>query len=280
MLWEIHRQSFFASNESVNACLVTYMPMHVFKHAYACKLNNTEVAMRRMLAKVALVLVASGASSWADTILYPDPLHGYCQGVGQCIDNGTNSPTTNNPPINFGFTVSPGPASGDFLIDVLVPNNEARPASFAITGTQTGTATLFSATPWTTGNLAPFLGISASPDNPIGAFLPSTQGFDPGTTGFFVFQVDLGSVLLQDASNPNVIPLLNISPDLPLASYIVGFLNEGTAANPNWVATANSGAIFERDAPPAVPEPSSIILLGSVTAGIATLLKRRAHGRV
>jgi hypothetical protein len=35
-----------------------------------------------------------------------DPLHGYCA-VG-CIDNGTNSPTLSTPPVNFGFTVSPG----------------------------------------------------------------------------------------------------------------------------------------------------------------------------
>src|SRR5215472_14510661 len=42
-----------------------------------------------------------------------DPLHGYCAGVGQCVDNGTNSPTSTNPPSNFGFTISPGPQTGD-----------------------------------------------------------------------------------------------------------------------------------------------------------------------
>src|SRR6516162_8227075 len=114
----------------------------------------------------------------ADVIL-DDPLHGYCGGAGQCIDNGTNSPTSNNPPVNFGFTVSPGPQTGDFVVDVLVPNNIVKPASFAITGTLSGTATLFSATAWTTGDLATYLGISASPSNPIGAYLPSTQALDP-----------------------------------------------------------------------------------------------------
>src|SRR5262249_29261253 len=93
----------------------------------------------------------------------------------RCIDNGTNSPTTINPPVNFGFTTSPGPATGSLTIDVLVPDNEARPASFAITGTVAATATLFSATPWTSGMLDAYLGISASPNNPIGAYLPSTQ---------------------------------------------------------------------------------------------------------
>ena len=219
--------------------------------------------MRRPTLVAALLLLA-GASlpARADTVVLDDPLHGYCAGAGQCIDNGINSPTTSNP-VNFGFTVSPGPASGDFVVDVLVPNNVALPSSFAITGTLSGTATLRSMVPWTSGSLAPYLGISASPNNPIGAYLPSTQALDPGATGFFVFQVDLGSILLQDPSNPNLNPLLNISPNLPLASYIVAFLNEGTYLNPNWIATANSGAIFERGSLPPVPLPGALPLFAT-----------------
>ena len=227
----------------------------------------------------ALIVSFLGASASADVI--DDPLHGYCAGAGQCIDNGTNSPTTTNPPINFGFTVSPGPASGDLWLDVLTPNNEVHPASFAVTGTLSGTASLFSATSWTSGDLATYLGLSASPNNPIGAYLPSTQALDPGATGFFVYQVDLGSTTLQDAGNPNISPLENISPSLPLASYIVGFLNEGTAASPNWIATANSGAIFETrnpPPPPSLPEPTTLTLLGSALMGLG-IFQRRRHNR-
>ena len=44
-------------------------------------------------------------------------------------------------------------------------------------------------------------------------------------------------------------------------------------------APLNSGGIFQDPLPPAVPEPSSIILLGSVLLGVVTLLKRRAQRR-
>src|SRR5215468_11229501 len=182
-------------------------------------------------------------------------LHGYCETnpatlpSTTCIDNGTNSPTMTNPPLQFGFTASGGPKTGDFFIDVLVPNNVMNPSalSFALTGTLSGTASLFNTTAWTSGALDAYLGspiAGANPNNPIGGFLPATQALDPSATGFFVYQVHFASATLQNPSNPNVSPLENISPGVPLASYIVGFLNEGNATAPNFQATANSGAIF------------------------------------
>jgi hypothetical protein len=95
----------------------------------------------------------------------------------------------------------------------------------------------------------------------------SAQHFDPSATGFFVFQVDLGNTTLQGPSNPNVSPLENISPALPLASYIVGFLNEGTAGAPDWVATANSGAIFVTPAPPIGHGLIVLLAIGGVLSG-------------
>ena len=164
-----------------------------------------------------------------------------------------------NPPASFGFTTSPGPSSGDLFVDVLVPNTVTNPSalSFALTGTVSRTASLFNMTAWTSGALDSYLGISASPNNPIGAFLPATQGLDPTASGFFVYQADLGTMTLQSPSNPHVGPLENISPGLALGSYIVGFFHETGGIQ----ATAPSGAILVTGSPSTVPEPASLLLL-------------------
>jgi hypothetical protein len=62
---------------------------------------------------------------------------------------------------------------------------------------------------------------------------------------------------------------------LPLASYIVGFLNEGTAANPDFVATANSGAIFETRAVPGPVAGAGLPGLVAACGGLIALARRR-----
>lgn len=86
---------------------------------------------------------------------------------------------------------------------------------------------------------------SLMPENPI--------------TGF-VYQVNLRTTNLQGSSHSNNSLLLNITQNLPLGSYIVAYLNTGTERRPDWIATANSGAILKTHK---VAEPGALALLAS-----------------
>jgi len=226
---------------------------------------------------VLALALACGGTVWADTI--DDPLHGQCNGTGTgtCSDNGKNTPLGNS--TTFGFTISPGPQTGDLIITLLVPNNEVIPLSFAIdfsNNTLAGTASLFSPTAWTSGNLASYFGISASPDNPIGAYLPTTQFLDPGATGFFAYVADIGTQFIPKGGGTGT---FNIPTGFgaDLGGYILGFCGVGCNGDTNpFVATANSGAlVVNGNTPIPTPEPGSLLMLGAGLLGLTLLSGRR-----
>ncbi len=240
---------------------------------------------KTLLATAALLALSSVARA---DIVVDDPLHGFVQGCATCTDNGTNTPIHTNPPQNFGFSVDPGPQTGNLILDFLVPNTavpagDLQSSTSGSTTTLVGTATLFSSTAWTAGDLDSYLGISggASPNNPIGAYLPSTKVFDPTATGFYVFQVDIGTETLPKNNNG---PFTLFDADKGAqGEYIVGFLD--TTA-PGMIATANSGALFLTGsgntinpvlAP--VPEPSTwaMMILGFFGVGIMAY-RRKGQG--
>jgi hypothetical protein len=244
--------------------------------------------MKKLLLATTVAFWAAAGPAGAQVV--DDPLHGFC--AAGCADNGTNTPITSNPPVNFGFTISPGPQTGDLVLDILVPNTA--PVNPANTVTITGSTVpggsenfaLFSTTAWTSGFLDTYLGLSASPSNPIDAYLPSTQalgGSLASATGFFVLQADLGTQTLSGPSGP-------FSPTFTLnrgaeGMYVVGFFDGN-------VATANSGALFETGSgntinPVISPVPGPIVGAGlpGMIAGCMTLLglgrwRRKRHGVV
>jgi hypothetical protein len=228
------------------------------------------------------LLAITTASGSAQTLL--DPLHGFCNGTAPaCVDNGTNTPLGSTS-TNFGFSISPGPQTGVLFLDILVPNNDVHPASFAITGIQGGaannlsistSASLFSTTAWTSGQLDSYLGISASPTNPIGAYLPATQALDPAATGFFVYQANIGTAKIWDNAHETNGPIFDLIGGLgsDLGAYIVAFC--GTGCTDPVVATANSGALLENGrTPPRVPEPGTLLAFGAGLLGLVFLRRR------
>jgi len=198
--------------------------------------------MMKKLLLAASMLLALALPAAAEII--DDPLHFTCA-VG-CTSNGTTI-DIGNPPLNFGVQAAPAqPIPGALTMDFLVPTAGGTIPTISVTGVANGAnsflATLFSATPWTSGDLADYLGISASPNNPLSAFLDSGGGF-------FVYQGLAGSYALPQQGTSLALgttPLWSVFGGVPNGTGITAFFNDGSGP---LIATANSSSLH------AVPGP-------------------------
>jgi hypothetical protein len=252
-----------------------------------------------------LCLMVSAGVARADTIdptdpsLIEDPLHGFCYApTPACIDNGTITPmgTALLSQLKFGFLISPHTGTADYHIDVLIPNNVANANTFSYTLSGWTTAALTggapnigpisstivsSTTAWTTGDLETYLntytavsntihGITttnSSPGNSIGAYITAkaTLKYDPGATGFYVYDFDLGTQTVYDDGSGPILQLTatgSTPTSLALGSVIVGFIESGGSTKP-WVTTINSGTLLE------APEPASLLLVAAGLLGLS-----------
>lgn len=221
--------------------------------------------MRRVL-KIGL----SAAALATAAPLSAADLHGFCSPA--CPDNGTNSPTSANPPL-FGFSAAGGPVTGALRIDILVPSTAPQPSAYTIVmGGNSFAASLVSPTAWSSGQLDTYLGITASPANPIGAF--------GAASSYLVYQAFLGTVTVPGQGSPGAPYLqLGVGQSLVPNSYIVAFLDDDLNSSTNkLLATPNSAAILETGRPPAVPEPATwgMMLLGFAGIGFAVRRKQKA----
>jgi hypothetical protein len=181
-----------------------------------------------------------------------------------CNDNGAITPVpTNNP--SFGFWDAGGPATGTDIIVVLSLTNLGSSVALNptnVAGSPATSATLLG-TQWTSGFLDTFLGLGAQPNNPFNNYGGAT-GLDPGATGFFVYELNLGTQTVQAQANDLNGPLFSAN-NLPLGTFILDFVD------PPGIGTANSAALQ------VVPEPGTLALLVAGLLGLAGLARRKIN---
>lgn len=207
---------------------------------------------------------------------------------------GTQIHITENTLPTFGIRRSPDTNSGlsdpQLFLVVMVPSQLAQ---ISFTGNFNGTAAaanLYSTTPWTSGFLitadsSGYLGSggmlgtnfiqnmgdgSSGPASPLDAFLTGASTVQPGTTGFLVYVLSFGSVDFPTSDTFSFTGIIGF----PVGSIFYAFVTDGSGDFQGLVSdtTAPSSAIL------IVPEPGSMLLLGSGLLTIGSLLRRRLHG--
>jgi len=245
--------------------------------------------MKKLLLTTALLALGLQGAV-ADTLL--DPLHGMvCSGAGTaCTNSGDNGSFTPLGSVsNWGFSVNPGPATGNLTLVFMVPTNEINVATFNLPGLtdnggSIGTSVFSRVSLFQSGSpdLPVYLGLpnagSYSPTDNFSNMSAGTSNFDPGFTGqFLVFTATLNGINLSDVSSTTILNDFSFGSNLPAGTEIAGlfFETSGPEAG-SYIGTAASGHLTTTTL--AVPGPvAGAGLPGLITlgAGVVAWTRRR-----
>jgi hypothetical protein len=207
---------------------------------------------------MALALIWGAGQAKADVY---DPLLLTCSG---CTGTGSFVGVPGGTVTDLQVFSAP-PQSGDLQLKILVPTDLVDSLSFSASGTSTGTFTQHSGT-FSTGSLeVDFLGetlAGGSPPNLFQTLQNQSILVDPNITSYTVFLFDVGQVSLPNKGGGTSPVSINLSPDLPLGTWVLGdlFLANGTV-----VSTATSEGLLS------VPGPAAGAGIPGVIAALGLL---------
>jgi hypothetical protein len=246
-------------------------------YCHKCKQSGPE---GEIVKKIWILTFCTVLAVMATTASYADALHGYCVSpAARCNDNRTITPTGDNPPY-FAFSYSGSHATNSELWLIgLVPDNKNTGFGLTLAGTNTtdpsATGSLFSKTEWNSGTLQHYLTFFSWPhgvDHPLSAYQDGAKSAGLNApNGYFAYLFDFG---LFDYKTATGDPEFSVSKGAVPQGML--FLEvQANADHRVLVDTPNSPTLIETKTMSTVPEPGSMLLLGSGLIGTAGVLRRK-----
>jgi hypothetical protein len=239
-----------------------------------------------VLPSLAVVSLSLPNLATADTL--DDPLHGIvCSGAGTGCTNTDNNSFAPLTTTNWGFQISPGPATGNLTLVFGIPTNEINPATFNLPSlTDNGGSiadTVFSRTSFYTTSspdLSLFLGLgNFSPTDNFSNLSAGTAASDPTFNGdFLIFTATLTGVTLDANGATTLANDFMFGSNAPAGSFITGLF---TDANGNIGTAASGHLVVQPLAVTPTPLPGSVWngVSGLALFGLAMLAMNRRKNR-